>query len=249
MTSRTIVYRAVHTITRWRKVRNHTSLYNALYGSDDGAPGLFARRVRTDYAKHGDPLYAVIWEDGEKTGYVVKKDASASDGVARVEVPIEVLLGYEERGGVSSSELEAHFRTARSDKLLQHHPEKHLTRSQGEEGTARLQEHLVRERDASLAEAKKQAILIATGRLACEACDFDFGATYGEVGAGFCEVHHLNPLATRGGSETTSLEDLAILCSNCHSIIHRTFPMWSVKTLTEHLASRTKKSDVEPQFE
>lgn len=99
------------------------------------------------------------------------------------------------------------------------------------EGGRRLVSHLRRERKRAVVEAKKAAVLGATGRLSCEVCGFDFSATYGSVGEGFCEVHHLSPLSASDGSITTTLADLAVLCSNCHRIIHRSDPMLSVAEL------------------
>lgn len=99
------------------------------------------------------------------------------------------------------------------------------------EGGLRLVSHLRRERKRAVVEAKKAAVLGATGRLSCEACGFDFSATYGPVGDGFCEVHHLSLLSASDESVTTSLADLAVLCSNCHRIIHRSDPMLSVAEL------------------
>lgn len=58
----TVTYRAVHKNTPWRKVRGHASVESAVFGRKDGAPGLFDYKVRIDYKKHGEPLYAVIWE-------------------------------------------------------------------------------------------------------------------------------------------------------------------------------------------
>jgi 5-methylcytosine-specific restriction protein A len=91
----------------------------------------------------------------------------------------------------------------------------------GEEGSAEgrvlYRVHRVRERKKG--EEKKQAVLKATGRLECEACGFDFLATYGERGRGFAECHHRLPLAD--GTRTTYLRDLAIVCSNCHRMLHR----------------------------
>lgn len=90
-----------------------------------------------------------------------------------------------------------------------------------DEGAARLRLHMVRERDGQLAERKKSSEMLARGRLACEVCSFDFFTRYGDLGAGFCEVHHLNPLSARVGSESTSLDELAVVCSNCHRMLHR----------------------------
>lgn len=103
----------------------------------------------------------------------------------------------------------------------------------GTEGTARLVTHLCRERNRAIVEAKKATILKVKGHLCCEVCNFDFSATYGALGEGFCEVHHLVPLSASSDSVATTLDDLAILCSNCHRIIHRADPMLSVSQLSE----------------
>ena len=90
-----------------------------------------------------------------------------------------------------------------------------------EEGAASLRLHMVRERDGELAKRKKAEVMAATGALKCEACHFDFAVRYGPEGEGFCEVHHLNPLSARGENTPTSLSDLAVVCSNCHRMLHR----------------------------
>ncbi|MDN5896921.1 MAG: HNH endonuclease, partial [Nocardioides sp.] len=59
--------------------------------------------------------------------------------------------------------------------------------------------------------------------ISCEVCAFDFGATYGALGEGYVEVHHRLPLHASGPVKTR-LEDLALLCSNCHRMIHRARP-------------------------
>lgn len=94
------------------------------------------------------------------------------------------------------------------------------------EGRAQIVRHLRRERDHSLAARKKQKVLTTTGRLSCEACGFDFAQTYGSIGIGFAEVHHRRPLAE--GEREVGLDGLAILCSNCHRMIHQTIPIQPV---------------------
>lgn len=89
------------------------------------------------------------------------------------------------------------------------------------EGAAQLLIHFARERDAQLVERKKRSVLVTKGKLSCEVCGFDFKERYGDLGAEFCEVHHLKPLAHRSGNEPTMLEELAIVCSNCHRMLHR----------------------------
>lgn len=89
----------------------------------------------------------------------------------------------------------------------------------GYEGMRRLVQHMRVERDRRLVESKKREAL-EQGRLLCEACGFDFAETYGAIGAGFCEVHHRKPLSNSGAIRTP-LRELAIVCSNCHRMLHR----------------------------
>jgi 5-methylcytosine-specific restriction enzyme A len=57
----------------------------------------------------------------------------------------------------------------------------------------------------------------------CEACKFNFVSKYGELGKQFIEAHHLTPISTLGiGQFQINIQtDFAVLCSNCHSMIHR----------------------------
>jgi hypothetical protein len=90
----------------------------------------------------------------------------------------------------------------------------------GTEGHRRLASHLQIERNRSLVEEKKREVLKTTGGLACEVCSFDF-RVYGELGEEFCEVHHLRPLSKNSAEVRTGLSDLAVVCANCHRMIHR----------------------------
>lgn len=90
------------------------------------------------------------------------------------------------------------------------------------EGAKRLKVHLARERDPRLAESKKQQVFNSEGRLVCEVCAFDFERRYGERGRGVCEVHHRTPLSARpDDGSITGLDDLAIVCANCHLMLHQ----------------------------
>lgn len=80
-----------------------------------------------------------------------------------------------------------------------------------------------RKREAWKRQEKIQQALTETGRLRCEVpgCGFDFLKRYGEIGYGYAQVHHLNLLSDATQPTKTMLKDLAIVCANCHAMIHR----------------------------
>jgi 5-methylcytosine-specific restriction protein A len=100
------------------------------------------------------------------------------------------------------------------------------------EGRLLYRLHRSRERDPRIVRKKKAIVLKATGHLACEACGFDFEMTYGEIGKGFAECHHKTSLSDTGPTKTR-LKDLAIVCPNCHRILHRVRPWKMVEELRE----------------
>lgn len=93
-------------------------------------------------------------------------------------------------------------------------------------------------RSKVLRDAKIRITLADKGRLECEVlgCKFDFLEVYGELGRGFAHVHHRRSLAKRKAGRTT-LTDLAIVCANCHAMIHRG---GSCRTLQSLIVSKVK---------
>lgn len=89
------------------------------------------------------------------------------------------------------------------------------------EGGLVLRTHLRRERNRQLVVAAKAAFKRHHGRVFCEACGFDFAAVYGDLGADFIEAHHEAPLAEREGISETRIQDLRMVCGNCHRMLHR----------------------------
>lgn len=95
--------------------------------------------------------------------------------------------------------------------------------------------HRTRERSRELVHEKKAHAVRTKRALACEVCDFDFAARYGQRGIGFIECHHKLPLSSISRGATTKLADLALVCSNCHSMLHRGRPWPSVEELRRYL--------------
>ncbi len=81
-----------------------------------------------------------------------------------------------------------------------------------------MRNHKIRERSSALvAQKKREAIQKCT--FFCECCGFDFSKAYPNIGFDFVECHHR--VAIHKGERISRLEDLALVCSNCHRMLHR----------------------------
>jgi len=79
----------------------------------------------------------------------------------------------------------------------------------------------------------------------CSACEFDFGSMYGAIGDGFIHVHHLKQLSDIGKSyELDPALDLLPVCPNCHAMLHRRNPPYSIDELREMMRSKRAMSNV-----
>jgi len=86
----------------------------------------------------------------------------------------------------------------------------------------------------------RQACLRLHGYI-CKACCFDFGVKYGNLGKDFIHVHHVVPVSELGPDYDINLEtDLIPVCPNCHAMIHRRNPPYSVDELKSIILSNMK---------
>lgn len=111
-----------------------------------------------------------------------------------------------------------------------------------EEGTILYKLHKVRERAPLIVKKKKEDALKKEGKLICEVCGFDFYDSYGDLGKGFIECHHRTPLASIKASTQTTLKDLALVCSNCHRMLHKNINVMSVEGLREIINPRLRSA-------
>ena len=73
----------------------------------------------------------------------------------------------------------------------------------------------------------------------CLVCGRDFESTYGEIGKGFIHVHHLTPISTIGQEYELNVDtDLAPVCPNCHYMLHRKNPPYTIEELKDILAKQ-----------
>lgn len=76
----------------------------------------------------------------------------------------------------------------------------------------------------------------------CVVCGFDFFEFYGSIGYGYIEVHHVTPVSSMGaGYVINVMTDLEPLCSNCHSMVHKSNPPIPIEDLKSIVNSRKMK--------
>jgi len=83
-------------------------------------------------------------------------------------------------------------------------------------------------------EARKQCIEYYG--LNCMICDFNFEEVYGKIGKNFIHVHHLKPLSEVNEQyEVNPIKDLIPICPNCHAMLHKKIPAYSIEALKNML--------------
>jgi predicted HNH restriction endonuclease len=97
--------------------------------------------------------------------------------------------------------------------------------------------HKVKERNSKVANLAKQNYFNKTNSYKCEACGFDFFEVYGDIGKGYIEAHHIKPISNIKKQIKTTINDFAMLCSNCHKMIHRKRPWISYNELKNLLST------------
>lgn len=103
------------------------------------------------------------------------------------------------------------------------------------EGKISYREHKKRERNKKIVDLKKNNAFISNPDLPCEICRFSFFKKYGNSGLKFIEAHHIKPLSESDDKVKTKTEDLILICSNCHKMIHRKRPWLTVKEIKKLL--------------
>ena len=89
------------------------------------------------------------------------------------------------------------------------------------EGRRREVIHLLIERDSSIVKKAKATRLAKDPALHCDVCGLSLRARYGPVGSGFIEAHHIVPLSNQVYPVKTRVTDFAMVCPNCHRMLHR----------------------------
>jgi 5-methylcytosine-specific restriction protein A len=85
-----------------------------------------------------------------------------------------------------------------------------------------------------------RAACIELNGCACSVCGFSFGDAYGAIGQDYIHVHHITPVSQMGENYLVNpLTDLVPVCPNCHAMLHRKDPPYTVEEMRALLATNT----------
>ena len=93
------------------------------------------------------------------------------------------------------------------------------------EGKVSTKTAIVKERSQKLRRAAIEHYTVDS-KIVCSVCGFDFKKIYGELGDGYIQMHHENPIYqySDDGFETyisEAVKNMKPLCANCHCMVHR----------------------------
>jgi len=82
--------------------------------------------------------------------------------------------------------------------------------------------------------------------LSCLVCGFNFEKFYGVIGSRFIHVHHITPLS-EGEYKVNPITDMVPLCPNCHAMVHKRTPPFTVEELKVFIkeSKKNKKFSVD----
>jgi predicted HNH restriction endonuclease len=99
------------------------------------------------------------------------------------------------------------------------------------EGNKKERLHIRRERNRTLVETAKRLFIDKHGRLFCEACGFNAVDAYRLPERALIEAHHKVAVSDLTAGSYTRVEDLVMLCPNCHRAVHHRRPWLTVDEL------------------
>ena len=75
---------------------------------------------------------------------------------------------------------------------------------------------------------------IAHYGLNCQVCTLNFAEKYGEIGKDFIHVHHIKEIAKiKKQYEVDPINDLVPVCPNCHAMLHKKNPAYTISEMKE----------------
>lgn len=211
-----LIYQRVNGVPAFTHLVTPTD--NELIEDDSRADFKFGRRVRYIAKKSRDNIISISstkWKNIKLAG-ITQGNACKLENVKGIDNLDELLYDVWQNFQDSFTEIDQKsvITTASTiNEIENNNPDISVP-----EGELKLVSHLVRERNQKIiAEKKNEAII--NGNLKCEVCTFSFIKVFNVE---FIECHHITPISASGVTETT-LNDLALVCANCHRMLHKKF--------------------------
>lgn len=224
----------------------------------DGAKNLLRKigRVGRKWQAYGPVSCIFVWDEDRDLGYAFRLKPGSSYEVEMATVPAHLLERHEREKGCSPSEIQAYFSssmppesTGEREALDEVVENENAVAGQDEllspsifpdelPGDFIYMEGLAREILVNAYERSESArnACINHHRPVCQVCRLNFEERYGEIGRDYIHVHHIVPIASIGGRyQVDPVNDLAPVCPNCHAMLHRRNPPFSIEELKARL--------------
>ena len=104
------------------------------------------------------------------------------------------------------------------------------------EGKDIERKHKSKERNPKLILKAKELFKKKHGKLFCQVCTFDFCKEYGKLGEDYIEGHHTLPVSEMKEGNKSLVKDIALVCANCHRMLHRKRPWLNMDDLKKVLS-------------
>jgi 5-methylcytosine-specific restriction protein A len=79
---------------------------------------------------------------------------------------------------------------------------------------------------------KARKVCVKFYGLNCQVCDYNFEKRFGKIGEDFIHVHHIKEISSIGKEyKIDPIKDLIPVCPNCHSMLHKKNPAYTISEL------------------
>jgi len=208
----------------WHEENNY---YLVIYPNNKSGP--IAELHKTEQ-KHGNTDLCWSYQPVKRDGRNAERKAYFEKYFLTTEVRIKVPDAISDVQSFLDDIFDLTNNRLKADELASNPPD---YRSGFPEGRTYEKIHMQRERNQKVVALAKKQATDEEGKLVCDVCGFDFHKIYGDIGYGFIEAHHTIPVSELIEDNLTKVEDIALVCSNCHSMLHRKRPWLRIKEIKE----------------
>ncbi|MEO2222989.1 HNH endonuclease [Priestia megaterium] len=211
------IFAGINTTGRTGHDYNNKFIGNDLLWYGNNTSKLHQPSIQRLISSTGD-VYIFTRENNNNTKFVYRGNATAKK-VYDV-TPVKILWGFED------------YRENHPEIL----PEEVTGNNRYKEGSTKKIKVNIYERSSDA----RQKCLNYYG-YKCSVCSFDFKKTYGNIGREFIHVHHLVALHEIGEEYIVNpIDDLRPVCPNCHAMLHRRKPAYTIEELKDIISVSNK---------